>query len=193
MPAAKISSGFAACLPVSQWMPVFPALYAFSSQTRSHPSFNGQVFMLTESPLLPKKWPPAIPLPAWSHMLFTKDCLLPSNPSMRRFIISVISAAIAQSYNKTSTSKTPEDIAYRLQPSGAFICKISRKCFPFFHPASQFMHFLQKFRMCQLFMRFILDNDVRILGIFPCPMHDLPNICCSMVIVQILVCFAIIL
>lgn len=28
---------------------------AFSSQTRSHPSFNGQVFMLTESPLLPKK------------------------------------------------------------------------------------------------------------------------------------------
>lgn len=40
------------------------ALYAFSSQTRSHPSFNGQVFMLTESPLLPKKWPPAIPLPA---------------------------------------------------------------------------------------------------------------------------------
>lgn len=93
------------CLPVSQWMPVFPALYAFSSQTRSHPSFNGQVFMLTESPLLPKKWPPAIPLPAWSHMLFTKDYLLPSNPSMRRFIISVISAATAQSYNKISTSK----------------------------------------------------------------------------------------
>ena len=60
----KISSGFAACLPVSQWMPAFPALSAFSSQTRSHPSFNGQAFMLTESPLLPKKWPPAIPLPA---------------------------------------------------------------------------------------------------------------------------------
>lgn len=60
---------------------------------------------LTESPLLPKKWPPAIPLPAGSHMLFTKDCLLPSNPSMRRFIISVIPAAIAQSYNKIITSK----------------------------------------------------------------------------------------
>lgn len=43
------------CLPVSQWMPVFPALSAFSSQTRFHPSFNGQAFMLTESPLLPKK------------------------------------------------------------------------------------------------------------------------------------------
>ena len=54
------------------------------------------------------------------------------------------------------------------------------------------MHFLQKFRMCQLFMRFIFDNDVRILGIFSCPMHDLPNICRSMVIVQMLVCFAII-
>ena len=25
------------------------------------------------------------------------------------------------------------------------------------------MHFLQKFRMCQLFMRFIFDDDVRIL------------------------------
>lgn len=55
------------------------------------------------------------------------------------------------------------------------------------------MHFLQKFCMCQLFMRFILDNDVRILGIFPCPMHDLPNICRSMVIVQMLVCLAIII
>ena len=55
------------------------------------------------------------------------------------------------------------------------------------------MHFIQKFCMCQLFMRFILDNDVRILGIFPCPMHDLLNICRSMVIVQMLVCFAIIL
>ncbi len=54
------------------------------------------------------------------------------------------------------------------------------------------MHFLQKFRMCQLFMRFIFDNDVRILGIFPCLMHDLPNICRSMGIVQMLVCFAII-
>ena len=42
-------------------------------------------------------------------------------------------------------------------------------------------------------MRFILDNDVRILGIFPCPMHDLPNICRSMMIVQMLVCFAIII
>ena len=55
------------------------------------------------------------------------------------------------------------------------------------------MHFLQKFRMCQLFMRFILDNDVRILGIFSYPMHVLANICRSMVIVQMLVCFAIIL
>ena len=54
------------------------------------------------------------------------------------------------------------------------------------------MHFIQKFCMCQLFMRFILDNDVRVLGIFPCPMHDPPNICRSMVIVQMLVCFAII-
>lgn len=63
----------------------------------------------------------------------------------------------------------------------------------FFHPASQFMHFIQKFCMCQLFMRFIFDNDVRILGIFSCPMHDLPNICRSMGIVQMLVCFAIIL
>lgn len=55
------------------------------------------------------------------------------------------------------------------------------------------MHFLQKFRMCQLFMRFIFDNDVRILGIFPCPMHDLPNICRSMMIVQMLVCLAVII
>ena len=44
-----------ACGKNQQWFPVFPALSAFSSQTRSHPSFNGQAFMLTESPLLPKK------------------------------------------------------------------------------------------------------------------------------------------
>ena len=84
-------------------------------------------------------------------------------------------------------------IAYRLQPSGAFLRKISGKCFPFLYPASQFMNFIQKFCMCQLFMRFIFDNDVRVLGIFSCPMHDLPNICRSMGIVQMLVCFAIIL
>lgn len=48
----QIHQRLSACIAMDAGL---SALSAFSSQTRFHPSFNGQAFMLTESPLLPKK------------------------------------------------------------------------------------------------------------------------------------------